>query len=158
MGTYGTMMVEQEYDIYLYKENDRNKPKDPNWAGRNTTIAVEKSGSKTVIETSPSAAGPSAAAALAATASGDKYPPSRGYREELEHFAYCVRYGDQSNYHADTEHQPRCKGEVAMADAIIALTSNIAMRTKQRVDFDPKWFDYTNDAVPEQLLTRVAKA
>ena len=30
--------------------------------------------------------------------------PSRGYREELEHFAYCIRHGDVSNYHADKDH------------------------------------------------------
>ena len=75
--------------------------------------------------------------------------PSRGYREELEHFAYCVRHGNASNYHADTEHQPRCRGEVALADAVIALTSNLAMRQKRRIDFDPRWFDYESPEVPE---------
>ena len=30
---------------------------------------------------------------------------------------------------------------VAMADAIIALTSNIAMKKKQRIDFKESWFD-----------------
>ena len=28
-----------------------------------------------------------------------------------------------------------------MADAIIALTSNIAMKKKQRIDFNESWFD-----------------
>ena len=44
-----------------------------------------------MIETSPSTAGPSAASALGGLATAD---PSRGYREELEHFAYCVRHGN----------------------------------------------------------------
>ena len=71
------------------------------------------------------------------------------YREELEHFAFCVRHGNSSDYHADKEHQPRCRGEVALADAVIALTSNIAMRQKRRIDFDPKWFDYQSPETPE---------
>ena len=64
--------------------------------------------------------------------------PSRGYREELEHFAYCVRHGNASNYHDDKEHQPRCRGEVALADAVIALTSNLAMQQNRRIEFDPE--------------------
>jgi hypothetical protein len=36
-----------------------------------------------------------------------------------------------------------------MADAIIALTSNIAMKQNQRVDFKHAWFDIHDDATPE---------
>jgi len=36
-----------------------------------------------------------------------------------------------------------------MADAIIALTSNIAMRENRRIEFKPEWFDINNDATPE---------
>ncbi len=67
--------------------------------------------------------------------------PCAAIAEELEHFAYCVRHGNQSDFHADKDHQPRCRGEVALADAAIALTSNIAMRQKRRIDFDPRWYD-----------------
>jgi predicted dehydrogenase len=145
MGTRGTMIVEAEKDLMLYKEIDRNT-----WKGgvpRTTSITMERGPSgKAVMETSPSAAGPSAASSLGGLAVAD---PSRGYREELEHFAFCVRNGDQSNYHDDSEHRPRCRGEVAMADAIIALTSNIAMRQKRRIEFNEAWFDYTKDDVPE---------
>jgi hypothetical protein len=109
-------------------------------------VTVEEHGKKPVLETSPSTAGPSAAAALGTLATAE---PSRGYREELEHFAYCVRNGDKSRYHEDTEHQPRCRGEVALADAVIALTSNIAMRENRRIDFDPEWFEYDKPATPE---------
>lgn len=147
MGTLGTMMVLKEFDIFLYKEFDRNNP--GGWSGRSTSIAIEKQGDKKpVVVTSPSAAGPSAAQALGSMAAGDGYPPSRGYREELEHFAYCIRHGDASNYHADEEHRPRCRGEVALADAVIALTSNLAMRQKRRIEFDPAWFDPANPADP----------
>ncbi len=140
MGSKGTMIVSQEKEILLYKEagNALNS--------RTTSVTVEGAGKKPVLETSPSTAGPTAAAALGNLATAD---PSRGYREELEHFAYCVRHGDAKNYHGDEEHQPRCRGEVAMADAIIALTSNIAMRQNRRIEFDPKWFDYQSKEVPD---------
>ena len=36
-----------------------------------------------------------------------------------------------------------------MADAIIALTSNVAMRKRQRIEFDPRWFDPASKEVPD---------
>jgi predicted dehydrogenase len=149
MGTRGTMIVEGETEILLYKEAGASA------TSRLTSIAVEKTGAgKPVIETSPSTAGPSAAASLGGLATAD---PSRGYREELEHFAYCIRHGDAKNYHEDSEHKPRCRGEVALADAVIALTSNLAMKQKRRIDFDPRWFDYKSDEVPEPSDHSIAK-
>ncbi|MEX0701403.1 MAG: gfo/Idh/MocA family oxidoreductase, partial [Planctomycetales bacterium] len=44
----------------------------------------------------------------------------------------------------------RCNGVVAMADAIMALTSNLAMKHKQRIVFKPEWFDPDSPAVPEE--------
>jgi predicted dehydrogenase len=140
MGSKGTMIVSQEKEILLYKE--AGSPS----VSRTTSVTLETQGKKPVLETSPSTAGPTAAASLGGLATAD---PSRGYREELEHFAYCVRNGDSKDYHADKYHQPRCRGEVALADAVIALTSNIAMRQKRRIDFDPRWFDYQSPEVPE---------
>lgn len=140
MGSKGTMIVSLEKEILLYKE--AGSPA----ASRTTSVTVETQGKKPVIETSPSTAGPTAASALGALATAE---PSRGYREELEHFAYCVRHGNASNYHDDKEHQPRCRGEVALADAVIALSTNIAMHQNRRIEFDPKWFDYSAPDVPE---------
>jgi predicted dehydrogenase len=140
MGSKGTMIVSQEKEIMLFKEAGSAA------ASRTTSVTVETQGKKPVLETSPSTAGPTAAAALGGLATAE---PSRGYREELEHFAYCVRHGNASNFHADTDHQPRCRGEVALADAVIALSSNIAMRQKRRIEFDPLWFDYSSPETPE---------
>ena len=140
MGSKGTMIVAGEKEILLFKEAG------PAALSKTTSVTVETQGKKPALETSPSTAGPSAATAIGGLATAD---PSRGYREELEHFAYCIRHGDASNYHADKDHQPRCKGEVALADAVIALTTNIAMRENRRIEFDPKWFDYADDATPD---------
>jgi predicted dehydrogenase len=140
MGSRGTMIVAQEKEILLYKEAGNA------YTSRQTNVSVETVAKKPVLETSPSLTGPSTASALGTLATVD---PSRGYREELEHFAYCVRHGDASNYHDDKDHQPRCRGEVALADAVIALTTNIAMRQNRRIEFDPAWFDPKSDKTPE---------
>jgi predicted dehydrogenase len=161
-GSRGTMIVEGEKEILLFKEAGNS------FASRSTSITVEKTaGGKPVIEASPSTAGPSAATSLGGLAVAD---PSRGYREELEHFAFCVRNGDPSNYHKysdlpreefekDEEARrvtPRCRGEVALADAVIALTSNLAMQQKRRIEFQESWFDYKSPEVPEGAERTIA--
>jgi predicted dehydrogenase len=157
MGTRGTMIVEGEKEILLYKEVDRNtwKPGD-SASGKTTTVTVENNkAGKPVVEASPSAAGPSAAASLGNLATAD---PSRGYREELEHFAYCIRHGNESNFHdVPDKDKPRCRGEVALADAVIALTSNMAMREKRRIEFNANWFDWQSPEVPETGANQVAR-
>jgi hypothetical protein len=82
---------------------------------------------------------PSAAATMAKSWMGEKI--SRGYREEMEHFCYCLRAGKKNEL--------RCSGRVAMADAIMALTANLAMKLKKRIEFREEWFDAASDAVPE---------
>jgi len=163
-GTRGTMIVEEEHDIYLFKEPDRNNPKGGG-SPLTTAITVEaKAGSKPALEASPSAPAPTAASSLGGLTTANV---SRGYREELEHFAYCIRHGDPKNYHPDApaEHKPgelsvvpRCRGEVALADAVIALTSNIAMRERRYITFEPAWFDWKSDEVPENSKgSRIAR-
>jgi hypothetical protein len=109
------------------------------YAGANTGTKVEvKAGKdgKPSLDTYETGGG--AAVAQAATAE----VVSRGYREEIEHWAWCIR-------NPSPEHQPRCKPEVAMADAIIALTTNLAIAKGGRIDFEPEWFDVASDATPD---------
>src|SRR5205823_4295058 len=93
---------------------------------------------------SPGAGGPTPPRSGTASAG----PVSRGYREEIEHFAYCIRMWDQGMSKKDRP-QVRCPGPQAMADAIIALTSNIAMREHKRIEFKEDWFDPTSSEVPD---------
>ena len=54
----------------------------------------------------------------------------------------------------DPANQPRCKPEVAIADAVIALVSNVALKNadgQPRVEFKEEWFDIENDATPEGI-------
>lgn len=151
MGTLGTMIVRKEEEILLFKEPDRNRPNQK--PAKETQISVAAApGGKPVMETSASFNGGTAQSSWGGGGAGK---PSRGYREELEHFAWCIREGDKNNYHAESADitlKPRCRGEVALADAVIALTSNIAMRKKLRVDFKPEWFEWNNPATPEKDL------
>jgi hypothetical protein len=43
-----------------------------------------------------------------------------------------------------------------MADAIIALTSNLAMSTNKRIEFQSSWFDYKTQDVPDGSAEEIA--
>ncbi|MFM7034178.1 MAG: Gfo/Idh/MocA family protein [Planctomycetia bacterium] len=133
MGTKGTLILENERDVMLYKDSARDT---------RVTVTKAKDGSP-ALDTTESGGGGGAAAG---GAGGDsKAAPSRGYTEEMEHWAWCIR-------NPSPENQPRCKPEVAIADAVIALVSNIALAnptTQARIEFKPEWFDIADDATPE---------
>ena len=94
---------------------------------------------------------------------------SRGYCEEIEHWAYCIRknptadpdlvdqsYEDPTLVGADAGKKPtmpklvtRCRGDVALWDAVIALTTNIAADLRLTVPFKKEWFDVESDDTPE---------
>ncbi len=141
MGSRGTMIVQQEESVMMYP--------DAGIASRSMTMTVSSSGaSKPTVDAGPSPGGASAAQAVAVAQQSLSAPPSRGYREEMEDFAYCVRMWNQAGT-KESRRLPRCHGEVAMGDAIIALTSNIAMHKNQRIEFKKEWFDPASDAVPD---------
>jgi predicted dehydrogenase len=77
-------------------------------------------------------------------------PDSRGYTEEIEHFAWCIR-------NRDPENQPRCHPKIALADACMALVANQAMWGPGRMQFDPAWFEIDSDATPEGEVPNAAR-
>ncbi len=123
MGTKGTLVIDREKEVELYR---KDAP---------TTVQADKAAGP-VLDTTESGA---YAAAETKAASG---PVSRGYTEEIEHWAWCIRNPDPTN-------QPRCGPKVALADAVIALVANQAINQQRRYNFDPAWFDPTDDATPE---------
>ncbi len=131
MGTRGTMILEKEQDVLVFQKASTSKK-----AG----VKVDDKNSPTIDTTESGDP-----AASKAAASG---PVSRGYKEEIEHWAWCISTGDQSN-------QPRCNGKVALGDAVIALTAKIAINNSNKkgksgfVSFEPEWFDPDSDSVPE---------
>jgi len=119
-GTKATLVLEREQDMSIIKGTTApNRVKVTVAASGGPTLDTQASGAPT--------AGPKV---------------SRGYTEELEHWAWCIR-------HPDPKNQPRCGPEAAMADAIIALTTNRAARKGERIEFNEKWFDIHSDETPE---------
>ena len=122
MGTGGTLSVLGEKTMEISRPGSKaptsvgvaSKPKDSYETGGVDVVAVQKEGG----------------------------PDSRGYTEEIEHLAWCIR-------NRDPENQPRCNPEIALADACMALVGNQAMWGPGRIEFKPEWFDIDNDATPE---------
>ena len=124
-GTKGTMLLLRETDVALFKEAD-------------TAAKVEvKKDDGLILDTQ--ASGPSQAVA---TGAAGLAKVSLGYREELEHWAWCIR-------NRAPENNPRCDGPTGMADAVIALTVNVAVAEQRRIEFKSEWFDYKSDETPD---------
>jgi predicted dehydrogenase len=128
------MVMKTEKEALLYKEASASSG-----GGLDQRLHVIQGtkGGGPVLDSYETAA-PSPAATAANKEMGS--PVSRGYREEMEHFCYCIREGKD---------ELRCNGTVAMGDAIMAMTANLARKHKQRIEFKPEWFDPDNDATPE---------
>ena len=113
------------------------------------TVKKSKDGPPALDTTESGGGGP----AVAAGSGGSSAAPSRGYTEEMEHWAWCIR-------NPSPENQPRCRPEVAIADAVIALVSNIALAnptTTPRIEFKPEWFDIASDETPEGVKPDVTR-
>jgi predicted dehydrogenase len=123
-GTKGTLVLEREQEAMLFQG-----------ANTATKIEVRETVKGPVMDTYETGGG--AGVGLAGLPSDI----SRGYREEIEHWAWCIK-------NPAPENKPRCTPDVALADAVIALTSNIAIRDQRRIEFEPAWFEIDSDEVP----------
>jgi predicted dehydrogenase len=140
-GSRGTMMVHNEQETLLFKEAG---PGSPGGVEQRLWL-VQGSGGSSVVSTSESL-GPATQASVSKAGLGKV---SRGYTEEMEHFCYAVRNAPDFLDRSPQQGGLKCNGEVAMADAIMAFASNLAMDAKRRITFKDDWFDYTKDATPE---------
>ena len=130
-GTKGTLLIDKEKEAMLYNRAEVNKKTKITSSSQGLQITMDDEGDPL-----------SAAIGLQATF-GDV---SRGYCEEIEHWAYCIRENPEADH---SKPMPRCYPEVALADAVIALTTNISAKLGETVEFDPAWFDAKSDATPE---------
>ena len=131
LGSKGTLILDKETDVLLYLNSDTS-----------SKVGVSKQSGGYVLDTS--ASGDYSAPVAQAADSG---PVSRGYREEIEHWAYCIRNPDKEN-------RPRCYPEVAMGDAVIALGTNVALKRAAEgkggyLEFEEEWFEIDSDATPD---------
>jgi predicted dehydrogenase len=156
MGSRGTMIVSSEQEVMIYSERDPNKKGGGNV--KSMTAGVTNTGrDKPVVEASPTWGGPAATPTGSVAAGGTNATPvSRGYREEMEDFAYCIRMWNEG--YAKDRRLPRCHGRVAMADAIVALTANLSMKRRQRIVFEESWFDAASQEVPDAEMKPMKEA
>ena len=141
-GSRGTLMMIQEKESLLFKERSRETGAG-GFDQRLTVIGNDKDEQVLAASESPA---PSSQAVKVSEDLGQKI--SRGYTEEMEHFAYCIK----NDIGPDVQPKDgglRCNGVVAMGDAIMALTSNLAMKHRKRIMFKKEWFDPKSPAVPE---------
>lgn len=132
MGTKGTLILEREKEVMLYKDSDTS-----------TSVGVKGGKAGPTMDTQASGSG-GAPKAKAAESSG---PISRGYTEEIEHFAWCIRNRDPQNV-------PRCRAEIALGDAVIALATNECIKRSLAgkpgfIQFKEEWYDINSDETPD---------
>lgn len=139
-GSRGTMVINQEQEALLFKEASSGT----GGGGLEQRLYVISGKSDGPVLNASESLAPSTQAAVAA---GQMEKISRGYTEEMEHFCHCIR---TENFGSPNDGGLRCNGDVAMADAIMALTSNLAMKHKKRVVFKPEWFDPDRPESPEE--------
>ena len=136
LGTGGTLILDKEQDVMLFGSGGAA-------TSTNVSVTQSKAGAP-ALSTTESGGTPAAAVGKAGLEAG---PVSKGYTEEIEHWAWCIRNpGD-----ADSPNLPRCHPKVALTDAVIALTSNIAIKENRRIEFKPEWFDIDSDETPENV-------
>ena len=150
MGSKGTLILHREQDVLLQKSG---VPTDT----RVKVSVSDQKGKKAVMDSYETGGGPGPAASLAKSAEG---PISRGYTEEIEHWAWCIR-------NPSTENQPKCTGPVALGDAIMALTAKQAIansgskdpkvRAKSYIEFEEEWFDPASNQTPDGSKPRTAE-
>jgi len=131
-GTKGTLILDKEQELSIVPSGSSPSGVKTSSASAGPTLDTQASGM----------AGPAAKSGAAKV--------SRGYTEEIEHWAWCI-------LNPAPENQPRCAPKTAMGDAVIALTTNMAARSGKRIEFQKEWFDIDRDETPEGVapdLTR----
>jgi predicted dehydrogenase len=147
-GSRGTLFMKTEKEGMLWKEEGRGSE----GGGPDQRLWVVSGASGGPVLNAYETSSGSAKAATSDDGWGENI--SRGYTEEMEHFCWAIREFD-GQYYRDGKEIPRtegglrCNGVVAMADAIMAHTANLAMKHKKRIEFKPEWFDPETDAAPE---------
>lgn len=94
-------------------------------------------------------------------------PISRGYTEQIEHLCWAIRQRAQLEAQGKDASQLsvplRCSPTVALADAVIALTANLAIARgakgeNSRIEFNEAWFDPNSDETPEGIAPDLSRS
>ena len=126
-GTEGTLMLTSETSSELFR------------TGGSGSRVEARAAEAAMLDTQDSGPGQQAVG-------GGTAEVSRGYDEQLQHWAWCIRVNPRVR---DESLQPRCHPKVALADSVITLVTNIAADEGRSITFDKNWFEIDNDATPE---------
>ncbi|MCL2305437.1 MAG: Gfo/Idh/MocA family oxidoreductase [Planctomycetaceae bacterium] len=141
-GTKGTLVLETEKEAMLYRGAEVEKK---------TVVVKKKNAQGEYLDLDLSETGDLLSEAIGLQAIfGDV---SRGYCEEIEHWAYCIRENPEAE---EGKPCPRCVPKVALADAVIALTTNISAARGETVQLKTEWFEIDKDDTPETDLLQAA--
>jgi predicted dehydrogenase len=138
-GQYGEIVYGTKRALILEREKELTYVPDLS-SGTKVSITA---GKPAALDTQ--ASGPAAKVTKAKSAD-----VSRGYAEELEHWAWCIR-------NRSPENLPRCHPKVAMGDAVIALVTNMSAREGRRIEFKEEWFDINSPETPEGVKPDLSK-
>ncbi len=138
-GTEGTLLLEAENEAMLYRTHSTDSK---------TKVVVAKGGVRKGLPTLRIEDGGDPESEAIGTLG--TLPAERGYTEELEHWAWCIR-------NRAPENMPRCHPKLALGDAVIALVTNIAAREGRRIEFQKEWFDPDDDETPEGVKPDVKR-
>jgi predicted dehydrogenase len=130
-GTEGTLILESERDAMLFKTHEV--------ASKTKVVSAKNKDNKDIAALKVDENGDPESAAIGTLGT---LTAKRGYTEELEHWAWCIR-------NRSPENLPHCHPKVALGDAVIALVANMAAREERPIDFKEEWFDIYSDATPE---------
>ena len=131
-GTQGTLVLTSETDSETFR------------SGGSGSSVTARAAETAALDTQSS--GPAQMAV-----GGAKAEVSKGYAEELQHWAWCIRNNPKAK---DPMLQPRCHPEIALADSVISLVTNIAADRGESITFKKEWFDIDNDATPETDIVK----
>jgi len=147
-GTKGTLILEREKEALLFQTQNTPekgyselKIKVGPLRDKSGKVVRDKDGNVAGAQMDISDSGDRESAAIGELAMKEA---QRGYTEEMEHWAWCIK-------NPAPENQPRCKPEVALGDAVIALATNMAAREGRRIEFKKEWFQVDSPLTPEGL-------
>jgi len=129
-GTDGTLMLTSETESELFR------------TGGAAAQVAARAAEAAMLDTQDSGPGQQAVGGASAEV-------SRGYDEQLQHWAWCIRVNPQVR---DKTLQPRCHPEIALADSVITLVTNIAADEGRSITFNRRWFDIEDSATPESEI------
>ena len=145
LGTKGTLLLDSEAEAMLFETSEVNRNIKVAWIKEKVDgkLTGREFPELTVVDPEKNQKPDAQSIAIGQMAAKDA---GRGYQQEIEHWAWCVRKNPDNE---DPEVHPKCNPKVALGDAVIALTTNIAARQQRRIEFKKEWFDPDDPATPE---------